>query len=131
MKNKFMKQVSRCLVVAMFIIGIVPNVEAGFAPSDIIALSPADRAAELDKIQKVLETKMVGERLGKLGYTQEEINSRFAQLSDQQIHNLALQIDEIKVGGDGGLGIVIALLVIAILVVLLIQLTGHRVVVTK
>jgi len=130
MKGKLMKQISRCLVVTMFIIGIVPNVEAGFAPSDIIAFSPADRAVDLDRIQKVLETKMVGERLGKLGYTQEEINSRLAQLSDQQIHKLALQIDEMKVGGDG-LGVVIALLVIAILVVLFIQLTGHRVVVTQ
>ncbi|HHT9147128.1 MAG TPA: PA2779 family protein [Candidatus Wunengus sp. YC61] len=131
MKIRFMKQISWCLVVAMFIIGIVPNVQAGFAPSDVIALLQVDRAADIGKIQKVLETKMVRERLGKLGYAQEEINSRFAQLSDQQIHNLALQIDEIKVGGDSGLGIVIALLVIAILVVLFIQLTGHRVVVTK
>ncbi len=129
MKSKFMKWISWCLVVAMFIVGIVPNVEAGFAPSGMIALSAADRAADLDTIQKVLETKMVGDRLGKLGYTQEEINSRFAQLSDQQIHKLALQIDELKVGGDSGLGIVIALLVIGILVVLFIQLTGHRVVV--
>ena len=55
---------------------------------------------------------------------------RFAQLSDQQLHKLALQVDELAVGGDG-LGRVIALLVIAILVVLLIQLTGRRVVVTK
>ena len=124
----FMKQISWCLVFAMFIIGIVPRVEAGFAPSDVIALSQVDRAVDIDKIQKELETKMVRERLEKLGYTQEEINDRFAQLSDRQIHNLALQIDEIKVGGDG-LGIVIVLLVIAILVVLLIQLTGHRVVV--
>lgn len=129
MNGKCMKQISWCLVVAMVIIGIVPNVDAGLAPSDIIALSPADRAADLDKIQKVLETKMIGERLAKLGYTQEEINSRFAQLSDPQIHKLALQIDELQVGGDSGLGIVIALLIIAILVVLLIQLTGHRVVV--
>lgn len=130
MKIRFMKQISWYLVFAMFIIGIAPRVEAGFAPSDVIALSQVDRAADIDKIQKVLETKMVRERLKKLGYAQEEINSRLAQLSDQQIHNLALQIDEVKVGGDG-LGIVIALLVIAILVVLLIQLTGHRVVVTK
>jgi hypothetical protein len=114
----------------MFIIGIAPRVDAGFAPSDVIALSQVDRAADINKIQKVLETKMVRQRLEKLGYAQEEINSRLAQLSDQQIHNLALQIDDIKVGGDG-LGIVIALLVIAILVVLLIQLTGHRVMVTK
>ena len=131
MKSKFMKQISRCLVVVMFIIGIVPNVEAGFAPSDITALSTGDRAADLDKIQKVLETKMIGERLGKLGYTQEEINSRFAQLSDEQIHELALKLDEVKVGGDSGLGIVIALLVIGILVVLFLQISGHRVVVTR
>ncbi len=130
MRILFMKQISWYLVVAMFIIGIAPRVEAGFAPSDVIALSQVDRAADIDKIQRVLETKMVRERLEKLGYAQEEINSRLTQLSDQQIHDLALQIDEIKVGGDG-LGIVITLLVIAILVVLLLQLTGHRVVVTK
>ncbi len=129
MKIRFMKQISWCLVFAMFVLGLAPRVEAGFAPSDVIALSQVDRAADIDKIQKALETKMVRERLEKLGYAQEEINSRLAQLSDQQMHNLALQIDEIKVGGD--LGIVIALLVITILVVLLIQLTGHRVVVTK
>ena len=131
MKIQFMKQISWCLVFAMFVLGIAPRVEAGFAPSDVIALSQVDRVTDIDKIQKALETKMVRERLEKLGYTHEEMNSRLARLSDQQIHNLALQIDEIKVGGDGGLGIVIACLVIAILVVLLIQLTGHRVVVTK
>ncbi|MBI4653592.1 MAG: PA2779 family protein [Nitrospirae bacterium] len=130
MKIPFMKQILWYLVFAMFIIGIIPRVEAGFAPSDVIALSQVDRAADIDKIQKVLETKMVRERLEKLGYAQEEINSRLTQFSDQQIHNLALQIDDIKVGGDG-LEIVIALLVIAILIVLLIQLTGHRVVITK
>ena len=130
MKILFMKQISWCLVFAMFIIGIAQKVEAGFAPSDVIALSQVDRAADIDKIQKVLETKMVRERLEKLGYAQEEINSRLAQLSDQQMHNLALQLDDVKVGGDG-LGIVIALLVIVILVVLLLQLMDHKVVVTK
>jgi len=129
MRIPLMKVVAAYLVIAMFIIGIAPKADAGIAPSEIIAMSQVDRAADIEKIQKVLETKMVRERLEKLGYAQEEINSRLTQLSDQQMHNLALQIDDIKVGGD--LGIVIALLVIAILVVLLIQLTGHRVVVTK
>jgi len=114
----------------MFIIGIAPKADAGIAPSEIIVMSQVDRTADLGKIQKVLEMKMVRERLEKLGFAQDEIQSKLSSLSDQQMHNLALQIDEIKVGGDG-LGIVIALLVITILVVLLIQLTGHRVVVTK
>jgi len=129
MRIPLMKHLSWYLIVAMFIIGIAPKVEAGIAPSEIIAMSQAERAADIGKIQKVLEMKMVRERLEKLGFAQDEIQNKLSSLSDQQMHSLALQIDEIRVGGD--LGIVIALLVIAILVVLLIQLTGHRVVVTK
>ncbi|MFH1082411.1 MAG: PA2779 family protein [Pseudomonadota bacterium] len=124
-----MKQVAWYLVFTMFIIGIVPRVEAGFAPSEIVALAKVDRAADLEGIQKVLETKIIKERLEKLGFTQDEISNRLSQLSDWQIHQLALQLDDLKVGGDSGLGIVIALLVILILFVILIQLSGRRVVV--
>jgi hypothetical protein len=130
MKIPLMRQTAWCLVFAMFIVGMIPKVEANFAPSELIALSKNDRAADIEKIQKALETKMIRERLEKLGFTQEEINNRLSQLSDQQLHKFALQLDDLKVGGDG-LEIVIALLVIAILVVLLLQLTGHKVVVTK
>ncbi|MFH2042723.1 MAG: PA2779 family protein [Acidobacteriota bacterium] len=128
MRIPFMKQVAWCLVFAMFIIGIVPRVEAGFAPSEIVALAKIDRAADLEGIQKVLETRMIKERLEKLGFTRDEISNRFSQLSDWQIHQLALQLDDLKVGGDG-LGVVIAILVIAILVVILLHLTGHKVII--
>ena len=123
-----MRQVAWYLVFAMFIIGIAPKVDAALAPSEVVALSQVDRQADLGKIQKVLETKMIKERLVQYGMTQDEVNTRLSQLSDQQLHKFALQIDDLKVGGDG-LGIVIALLVIALLVVLIITLTGHRVVV--
>ena len=129
MRIPLMKHLSWYLIIAMFIIGIAPKADAGIAPSEIIVMSQVDRTADLGKIQKVLEMKMVRERLEKFGFAQDEIQSKLSSLSDQQMHNLALQIDEIKTGGD--LGIVIALLVIVILVVLIIQLTGHRVVVTK
>jgi len=131
MRIPFMKQVAWYLVFAMFIIGIVPRVEAGFAPSEIVALAKVDRATDLEKVQKVLETKIIKERLKKLGLTQEEISHRFSQLSNQQIHQLALQLDDLKVGGDSGVGVVIAVLVIVILVVILIQLSGHSVVVRR
>ncbi|MBU4463228.1 MAG: PA2779 family protein [Proteobacteria bacterium] len=129
MRMPFMKQVAWCLVFAMFIIGIVPRVEAGFAPSEIVALAKVDRAADMEGIQKALETKIIKERLEKLGFTQDEISNRFSQLSDWQIHQLALQLDDLKVGGDSGLGVVVALLVILILFVILLQLTDRRVVV--
>ncbi|MCC6345638.1 MAG: PA2779 family protein [Nitrospirales bacterium] len=116
------------LVAAMFVIGIAPRSEAGFAPSGEIALAQADRASDMQKVRSVLETKMVRDRLEKLGYTQEEIQSRLSRLSDQQIHELALNLDQIKAGGDG-LGVVIAILVIILLIVLILNLTGHRVLV--
>ena len=131
MRIPLMKHLSWYLIIAMFIIGIAPKADAGIAPSEIIAMSQVDRTADIEKIQKVLEMKMVRERLEKLGFAQDEIQSKLSSLSDQQMHNLALQIDEIKAGGDSGLGIVIALLVIAILFVLLLWLMDHKVVVTK
>ena len=116
------------LVVAMFIIGITPKVEAGFSPSQLIPDAQIARDSDIAKIQNILEMKMIKERFEKLGFSAEEISARLDRLSNQQLHQLALQLDDIKVGGDG-LGIIIALLVIAILVVILLQLTGHRVII--
>lgn len=130
MRMPFMKQIAWYLVIAMFVIGIAPKVDAGFAPSEIIALSQMERSADLEKIRSILETKAVHERLSQLGFTQEEIRQRLAELSDQQIHQIALHLDELKVGQDG-LGVVIAILVIAILIVVLLKLTGHKIIVTK
>lgn len=129
MRMSLMRQVTWYLIAAMFLIGIAPKVDAGIAPSALIAMSQTDRTADMEKIRQVIEMKMVGERLGKLGLTQDEIQTRLQSLGDQQLHKLALQLDDLKVGRDSGLGIVIALLVIAILVVILLQLTGHRVIV--
>ena len=71
---------------------------------------------------------MVSETMEKFGLTKAEVKSRLDGMTDAQIHQLATNLDEVRVGGDG-LGVVIALLVIAILVVLLLQLTGHKVIV--
>ncbi len=130
MRIPFMKYVSWYLVIAIFIIGIAPKVEAGYAPSELIATAKIDRAADIEKIRKALEIKAVSERLKQFGFTQDEIQKRFASLSDSQIHQLALQLDDLKIGQDA-LGVIIALLVIAILVVVLLKLTGHRVILTK
>jgi hypothetical protein len=131
MNVPFMKQVTWYLIVAMFIIGIAPKVDAGFAPSEVINLTQPDRAVDLQKIQKVLETKAINERLTQFGLTHDEIMYKLSQLTDQQIHQIALRLDDLKVGQDTGLGIIIALLVIAILVVIFLQLTGHKVIITK
>ena len=123
------KAVTWVLIGAMLIIGITPRVYAGFSPSEGIGLLSAGRSADLQKVQKFLEMKMVRERLKDLGYTPEEIQSRLGQLDGQQIHQLALRVDELAVAGDSGLGIIIGLLVIAILVVILVYLLQGRIVI--
>ncbi|MEI9477530.1 MAG: PA2779 family protein [Deltaproteobacteria bacterium] len=126
LKMPFVRYISWYLVVTMVVIGMTPRVYAGFSPSELMGPSPIDRTSDLQKIQEVLETKMISERLTQLGFTADEIQARLNQLGDEQIHQFALQLDQLKVGGDG-VGIVIGILVIAILVVILIYLLGHRI----
>ena len=76
----------------------------------------------------MLESKLIRERLAQLGFTEEGIQARLNQLSNEQIHQVALKIDEMKVGGDGA-EVVIIILLIALLVVGIIYLSGHRVIV--
>ncbi len=130
MRRPYMKYVSCYLVVAIVVMGLIPRVYAGFSPSEVIALSQLDRSADLEKIQKILEIKMVRERLDQLGFSQDEIQERLGQLTDDQIHQLALQLDELRAGGNGE-AVIIILLVIALIIVLYFWLTGRKVVVTK
>jgi len=126
MKNRTVVKVLCCyLAVALFVIGVAEKAYAGFSPSEVITLSPFERTVDLEKIRVVLETKVLTERLAQLGYSKDEIQSRLDQLSDQQLHKVALKIDQLKVGGDGG-GVVIALLLIAIIVLLVVYLVPIR-----
>lgn len=129
MKKTFMKHVTWYLVVAMFVIGITPRVYAGLSPSEVVGLSPIDRTSDLEKIRNAIETKRIGERLKQIGLTPDEIQKKLSQLSDQQIHQLALQFDELKVGGDTGFVILGVIIVLAAIAVLVIYLSGHEVVI--
>jgi hypothetical protein len=99
-------------------------------PTTTNSASESHRREELQKLQTVLELKVVRQRLHDIGLTPEEINSKLSKLSDDQLHELATHVEAIIPAGDG-LGIVIALLVIAILAVILIYLLDHRIVITK
>ena len=122
MKHRTVAKALCCyLAVALLVIGIAEKSYGGFSPSEVMNLSPLERAVDLKKIQAALETKVVSEKLTQLGFNKDEIQSRLDQLSDQQLHKVALKVDQLKTGGDAG-GFIIAVLVIAILVVLFIYL---------
>jgi hypothetical protein len=128
MKKRMAKWVIWYMAMMMFLLGVTPRVDAAFSPSEGLALFQSDRQSDIQKIQKVLEVKMVRERLKAFGFSQDEIQARLNQLNDQQIHQMAQKLDDLNVGGDGG-EIFVAILVIAILVIIIYFLLGHRVVI--
>jgi len=120
-----LKPVALYLAFAFFLIASIPqNSWAYLVDSQTLNHS---READINKIQRVLESKMVSQRLSELGFSMDEINSKLQQLNDADVHQFASQLDSLMPGGD--LGIIIGLLVIVILVLVILQMTGHKVIV--
>jgi hypothetical protein len=77
-------------------------------------------------IQEAPEQKLVQERLRDLGYTDDEIKARLDQLADAEVHGLATQLETLMPAGDFT-PVLVVLLLVAILVVLILMWTGHRI----
>lgn len=128
MKKAFVRIVACCVIIGLFVISIAPRVHAGFLPSERTASSQKNANLDLQNIRKTLETKMIRERLNKLGFSEDEIQVKLSKLDDQQIHQLALSIDDIKVAGNG-FEVLVVLLLIGILIGVWFHLSGKRIVV--
>ena len=126
-RTMFVQGVTWYMIAVMIIFGFVPRVEAGFIASQASQESQ-NRTQDFGAIQKALETRMVSETLEKFGMTKAEVKSRLDGMTDSQIHQLATNLDEVRVGGDG-FEVIVVLLLIAILVVVFLQVTGHKVIV--
>lgn len=95
-----------------------PSGWANLAPSGISAESRSpgvSRAADMKTIQTALESKLLRGRLKAMGLGEKEVDSRLQKLSDQEIHQLASQIDAVRPGG-----LVVELLVLVVLVLLVV-----------
>jgi len=116
------------LIGALFVIGSFPAEGwAVFLPSDFAS---SERLEDLKKLQTFLESKVVRQRLADLGMRPQQVQADVAQLSDQEIHQLAQHTELLVPGGDA-VGFVIAVRIVGILVIILLQLTGHRIIITK
>ena len=114
------RRITIMLIILMSIISFVPRVEAAFISSGE-SQNELMRDQDMQIIKKALENKVITQRLQDLGFSDQEIQDRMDQLSDQEVHNLATQIDSVSQGGI--LGVIIALLVIVLLVVVILKLT--------
>jgi hypothetical protein len=137
-KRNFKELLKRSLIgyltMAVIVLSAVPaDVHAMFLPSNTPlaqAASSLDRQQDLDRLQMLLESRVVSQRLSDLGFSQVEISSRLDRLSDEQIHYFASHLEGLQTGGDA-LVIIIILLVIAVLAVVLLHLSGHKILITK
>ena len=118
-KSALAKHTSVLLIFVLSLISLVPRVEAAFIPSSD-SRSGLMRNQDIQTIQKALENKIVKQRLQDLGFSEEEIQERLNQLSDEEVHSLAMQIDSLSQGGI--LGLVIAVLIIVVLVLVIMKL---------
>ena len=123
MRNFFCRVVTVYLVFAFLIIGALPIKSFAYIAGSAAVID--SRGADMEKVQRALESKVVGSKLLELGLTDKEVGERLAQLTDEELHQFASQVDDLSSGGSF-LGVTIGILVVGVLVLVLLQLTGHR-----
>lgn len=117
-KNSLLaKRTTILLIVLMSLISMVPHVEAAFIPS-AESQSGLMRDQDIQIIKKALENKRVKQRFQDLGFSEQEIQERMDQLSDQEVHSLAMEIDSLTQGGIFELAIAVLLIVLLVVVIL-------------
>ncbi len=91
----------RCLFVVLLLL-IVASIP-GFAapiPSKAVANQSLDsRAADLALVREFVANEQVAKALAAHGFTQEQVNQRLAQLSPQDLHQLAQNLDQLQAAG--------------------------------
>ena len=109
--------------------GVVASLQ-GVAEAGVIGSRLADRAGspqDLEKVQSLLENKIVVQKLVDYGVTPEQALAKVRGMSAQDLHRLASLTDRAAVGADGG-GL-IGLLVVIILVIVILKLLNKEVVI--
>ena len=104
----------------------------GVAEAGVIASHGAAgelRAAEIAKVQTVLERKVVMQKLLDYGVSSEEAMSKIRSMSDSDLHRLAALSDRVAAGADGGVDFLIGLAVLVILVLVILMLMNKRVII--
>ncbi len=111
-----------CLVISLVALTFMARTgEAMFVPAAPQAqpAPSADRAADLAKIQKTLESKTLQQRLVDFGLSPESALAKINGLSDAQIHQLAAKIDALQAGGIRDSSLIIILLLIVIILIII------------
>ena len=80
------------------------------------------RGTDEKKIRRMLENKILSERLKSYGISDDQIFSKIESMSDEQVHQLASLSDRIPAGGDAGVAALIVLVTIAVAIIVVLLL---------
>jgi hypothetical protein len=117
------------LIFSMSALNVGP-VAAGLAPSRSTGTTgiASPRDADMMAAQRVLENKVVAQKLHDYGMTPADAQARLASMSDRDLHTLASAAKGLPSGGDGT-GAIIGVLLVVVLVIVILRLTHHDVIV--
>ncbi len=118
----YAKRLPVYIVVALIaVIFIAGTSEAMFVPAAPQSQPTLlfDRAADLAKIQKTLESKALQQRLMDYGLSPADAMAKMNGLSDEQIHQFAAKIDALQAGGMSDSNFIIILLLIILIILII------------
>jgi hypothetical protein len=90
---------------------------------------PTDRVADLDKVQALLEQKVVLEKLKEFGVSPAEAMAKIRSMSDADLHRLAQLSDRAAAGTDSALGFLIGVGILVIIVIVILKLMNKEVII--
>jgi hypothetical protein len=123
LNNRFCRVLSLYLIIALFALTFPAQGWALLLPAG----QSEARSTDLVTVQATLESSVIKQRLLDFGLTPEETAARLNKLSDEQVHQLAVNMDAVQASGSV-LGDVIIILLIVVIVIAILELTGHHVV---
>ena len=101
------------------------------APLPTQPLEGEVRDKDLETLRQVLEMKTIRGQLEALGISPAEVEARLAQLSPEELHQLAQRAEEVRAGGQAGAGaagvnygvgiFILGLLIVIVLIVVLLR----------
>ena len=100
MKEVVVKRLYSVLFVVVLALAFAVPSFAAPMPSKTAANQSLDsRAADLALVRDVASNQEVAKVLAARGFTQDEVNQRLAQLSPQDLHQLAQNLDQVQAAG--------------------------------
>jgi hypothetical protein len=113
------KAIALLLAANLVTIGFVQSAGAGVISTEA-AIEMQEREARIERINSVLARDSVQSRMIRLGVNPDVAAARIASLSDSELQQLEVRMDELPAGADGALTV----LGIVLLVLLVLELVG-------